>query len=116
METFESRTNGVVILGLKGKLDASTAPQLQERLLSAMAGGEKQFAIDCAQLDYISSAGLRVLILTAKQLRNTGGKMILCCLQSHVKEVFELAGLFTVLPMSDSQAEALASFKKAEPP
>ena len=116
METIETKTNGVVILGLKGKLDASTAPQLQERLLSAMGGGDKQFAIDCAQLDYISSAGLRVLILTAKQLRNVGGRMVLYALQSHVKEVFELAGLFTVLPMADSQAEALSSFKKPELP
>jgi anti-anti-sigma regulatory factor len=44
METTESTINGIVILGIKGKLDANTAPQLQEKLQTSIAGGEKQFA------------------------------------------------------------------------
>lgn len=49
METTETKANGIAMLGLRGKLDATTSPQLQEKLLGAIAGGEKHFAIDCAQ-------------------------------------------------------------------
>ena len=110
METTETKTNGIVMLGLKGKLDTTTAPQLQEKLLAAIAGGEKQFAIDCAQLEYISSAGLRVLLLVAKQLRSGNGKIALYALKAHVKEVFDLAGFSAALPLFGSQSEALSSF------
>src|SRR5262245_20211071 len=81
METSETKTNGIILLGLKGRLDATTSPQLQEKLLAALAGGEKHFAIDCAKLEYISSAGLRVLLLVTKQLRTVSGKMVLYALK-----------------------------------
>lgn len=111
METTESKINRIVVLGLKGKLDANTSPQLQEKFFASIAGGEKQFAIDCAQLEYINSAGLRVLLLAAKQLRNVSGKIVLYALKTHVKEVFDLAGFSAVFPLLGSQTEALASFK-----
>jgi len=111
METTESKINGIVVLGIKGKLDTNTAPQLQEKLFASITGGEKQFAIDCAQLEYISSAGLRVLLLAAKQLRNVSGKIVLYALKTHVKEVFDLAGFSAAFPLLNSQAEALSSFK-----
>ncbi len=111
METTETKTNGIVLLGLKGKLDASTSPQLQEKLFASIAGGEKHFAIDCAQLEYISSAGLRVLLLAAKQLRNVSGQIVLYALKTHIKEVFDLAGFSAAFPLLGSRAEALASFK-----
>ncbi len=111
METMESKTNGIVMLRLKGKLDASTGPHLQDRLFASIAGGEKLFAIDCWELDYISSAGLRVLLVATKQLRNASGKIVLYALQAHVKEVFDLADFSTVLPLLGSPSEALSSFK-----
>ena len=110
MEMTETKTNGIVTLGLKGKLDATTSPQLQEKLLGSIAGGEKHFAIDCAQLEYISSAGLRVLLLVTKQLRTISGKIVLYALKPHVKEVFDLAGFSAALPLFGSQSEALSSF------
>ncbi len=111
METTESKINGTVVLGLKGKLDANTSPQLQEKLFASIAGGEKRFAIDCAQLEYISSAGLRALLLAAKQLRNVSGKIVLYALKTHVKEVFDLAGFSATFPLLNSQTEAFASSK-----
>jgi anti-sigma B factor antagonist len=110
METTETKTKGIVMLGLKGKLDATTSPQLQEKLFATIAGGEKQFAIDCAQLEYISSVGLRTLLLAVKQLRTVNGKIVLYALKTHVKEVFDLAGFSAAIPLFGSQTEALASF------
>jgi len=111
METSETKVNDIVMLGLKGKLDTTTSPQLQEKLLGSIAGGEKHFAIDCAQLEYVSSAGLRVLLLVTKQLRAANGKMVLYALKPHVKEVFDLAGFSAAMPLFGSQTDALASFK-----
>lgn len=110
MEMAESKTNGIVIVGLKGKLDANTAPQLQEKLLAAITGGEKHFAVDCAHLEYISSAGLRTFLLAAKQLKNVNGKIVLHAMKEHIKEVFDLAGFSAAFPIFPAQADALASF------
>jgi anti-sigma B factor antagonist len=109
MEITESKRNGVVILGVQGRLDASNAGVLEEKILGLIAADEKRFVVDCTQLDYISSAGLRVLLVAAKRLTAVSGKISLCSLKEHIKEVFDIAGfssIFSVYPMLD---EAVAS-------
>ena len=111
MELTESKSGEVVIVSVKGKLDGNSAPQMQEKLLAAIGGGEKHFAIDCTQLDYISSAGLRTFLVVAKQLKSVSGKVVLYALKEHIKEVFDLAGFSAAFPIFPSQGEALTSFR-----
>jgi anti-anti-sigma factor len=106
MEMMQSKKESLVILGLKGKLDASTSSSLEEKFLSLMEGGEKQLVVDFSQLDYISSAGLRVLLMAAKRLKNANGKIALCALKENVREVFDLAGFSTIFSIYPSQQEA----------
>ncbi len=111
MEITKSKINDIVIFSLKGRMDTTTAPQMQDQLLVAIGSGEKRLAIDCAQLEYISSAGLRALLMAAKQLKNVNGKIVLYSLKAHIREVFDLAGFSAAFPLFNSQADALASFK-----
>lgn len=115
METNETKSNGILVVGLKGRLDAQTSPDFQKRLLASIGAGEKQVALDCGNLEYISSAGLRVLLLASRDLRAAGGRIVLFSLPTHLKETFDLAGLSAMLALFDSKEQAIASFKgKAE--
>jgi len=103
----EERKGNKLVLRVEGRLDASTFRSLEEKLMSAIDGGEKVIVLDFADLDYISSAGLRVLIVAAKKAKSTGGKILLACLKSHIKEVFDIANLSAIFPIFASQQEAI---------
>ncbi|MGH8469485.1 MAG: STAS domain-containing protein [Gammaproteobacteria bacterium] len=107
MEITERKTADIVTLSLAGRLDTTTAKIFEERILARIDSGERRFIIDLAQLDYISSAGLRVLVLTAKRLDRENGKMVLCALQDQVKEVFDIAGFSSIFPVCGSHDEAI---------
>jgi len=106
-----TRTQGdVTIVGLHGSLDSVTSPQAQQALDAAVAGGVRKLAIDFTKLDYVSSAGLRVMLGTAKQLNAKGGALRTFGLNQTVKEVFDISGFSKILAVFPSEAEALAGF------
>ena len=80
---------------LEGRLDTTTAPQLEAELDSALSG-VTDLKFDLEKLDYISSAGLRVLLSTQK-IMNKQGKMIIKNVSEEVKEVFEITGFLDIL-------------------
>ncbi len=106
MDITEARTNGIVTLALKGRLDASTSHLFEAKLIGCIDEGEKRFVINFAGLDYISSSGLRVLLMGAKRLRETGGKIVIASPQPHVKDVFDIAGFTAIFPIFPSDEEA----------
>ncbi len=69
--------------------------------------GEVNFIVDFEELDYISSAGLRSILVTAKKLKSTNGKLLLTKLKDVVKEVFEISGFSKIIPIYDSMDAAL---------
>jgi anti-sigma B factor antagonist len=106
MEITERRTAEIVTLSLSGKLDTTTAKTFEEKILAQIESGERRIVIDLAQVDYISSAGLRVFVLAAKRLNIANGKMVLCSLKDPVKEVFDIAGFSSIFSIHGSQDEA----------
>ncbi len=113
MEIRESKQEGVVIVALQGRLDASNAGDLEAKLLALLTAGEKRLVIDCSQLDYISSAGLRVLLVIGKRLLPAGGTIAPCALQPQIADVFDIAGLASVFSIYNTQDEALAALRSA---
>ena len=107
IDISEDRKADTVVLALSGKLDATTAKTFEERILTRIDSGDPRFVIDLAQLEYISSAGLRVFLLAAKRLAGTERKMVLCSLQEHVRQVFDLAGFSSILSIYGSRDDAL---------
>src|SRR5262245_5311550 len=107
MEITERRTAEIVTLSLSGKLDTTTAKTFEAKILAQIESGDRCFVIDLAQLEYVSSAGLRVFILAAKRLNSANGKIVLCALKDPVKEVFDIAGFSSVFSIYGSHDEAL---------
>ena len=109
MEMSEGKKGDVLILGLSGKLDATSSKAFEEKILTVIAVGERRLVVDLSQLDYVSSAGLRVFLLAAKRLTSTNGKLVLCSLKEQVREVFDIAGFSSVFSVYGSYDEALKS-------
>jgi len=107
MEISQHKENGVAVLTLKGRLDTLASPILEKKLCDLITETECRFLVDFSQLDFISSSGLRVLLLVAKQLKCVHGKIILCGLHKNVKEVFDIAGFSQLFKIFPSQNEAM---------
>jgi anti-anti-sigma factor len=104
----ETKAAGHLVLSLEGRLDTVTHPALEERLASEINGGALQIVLDCAQLNYLSSLGLRVLLKNAKKLAPLQGRLVLAGLQPHVLDVLRLAGYDSIFSHYPTVAAALA--------
>ena len=72
--------------------------------------GAKNLVLNFNGLHYISSAGIRVILKAIEVVKNLGGRIMLCCLQSYVKEVFEFSGMGALLPIFATDDDALNAF------
>lgn len=95
MTIEKAQNNGALTLALEGRLDTVTAPQLEAELKTALEGA-KSLTLDFSKLDYISSAGLRVLLSAHKILASKGG-MKVTNVNEIVREVFEVTGFADIL-------------------
>jgi anti-anti-sigma factor len=103
-----TRTEGeVTIIAFAGNLDSNTSPAAQQAIDGILAGGAKKMVVDFSALDYISSAGLRVLLGAAKKLQPPAGGLRLFGLNETVREVFEISGFAKILQLRASEAEAM---------
>lgn len=93
MEIVKTANENVLNVALSGRLDTTTAPQLEEELVF---DGVTELNLDFAELDYISSAGLRVL-LAAQKVMNKQGAMKILNVNSDIMEVFEITGFSDIL-------------------
>ncbi|MFH1292842.1 MAG: STAS domain-containing protein [Pseudomonadota bacterium] len=110
MEIIEKMQNDISIFKLSGRLDSNTSPGFEEKIIDAIGSGSNKMIIDFEDLDYISSAGLRVLNKATKHLKPTEGKLVLCSMQDYIREVFEIAGFDSFLPIVSTCDEALTKF------
>ncbi len=108
MQISTRTSNDIHIVAIAGSLDSTTSPEAQKAIDAVLAGARK-VALDFSQLDYISSAGLRVLLGAAKKLRASGGTLGIFGLNQSVREVFEISGFSTILAVYPSEAEALGA-------
>ena len=100
--------NNATVVTISGRLDAVTAPDYEKRIREMVASGTNDFVVDFAQLDYISSAGLRALLLMAKLLKEKNGNVCFANVNGNVRSVFEMSGFAALFTMEDSVTEALA--------
>ena len=110
MEIQMDKNGTINIIAVIGNLDSNTAGDLEKQLIPQIDAGETQFVLDFKKLDYISSAGLRVLLHAAKKLNQIDGQVVLCNVKNEVQEVFEIAGLSPIFPIFQDQDAARANF------
>ena len=106
MEITETKAADVMTIALKGRLDAATSKTTEDRILKTIESGERRLVLDLGGLSYVSSVGLRVLMVTAKRMKSVQGKLAVCSLQPSVKEVFEIAGFLTIFRVFETCAQA----------
>lgn len=110
MKIVDEKHDNYLIVRLNGKLDASSAPDLEKRLETLLNTGAKNFLLDFEELDYVSSVGLRVLLVLAKKCKASAGQVVLCSLQEHVYEVFEISGFTAIFKICSSREEGMKAF------
>jgi len=102
--------NGINIVLFEGEMDTNTSPEAESYLNELRASGSQKLLLNFEKLDFISSAGLRVLLATAQTLKSDGGEMRVCNLNPDVKEVFDISGFSTLLQVYETEGLALSGF------
>lgn len=110
MDISEQRADGATILQFSGRLDGTNSAAADTKLADAVSRNPA-LILDLAALDYISSAGLRVLLKAAKQAQTAKQKLILAGLQPSVKQVFEISGFSTLFATFATSEDALSSLR-----
>lgn len=107
VEIKEEQKGDILVLRLRGRLDALSAPDTEKRVLQAIDRGQNKVLLDFAGVDYISSAGMRMLLATTKKLKNKSGYLILCSVTTNVMDVFKMSGFDHVLELADTEEEGI---------
>ena len=110
MEIIEREEGEVRVLSLVGRLDTNTTPDAEAQINSVLDSGTNKLLINFEKIDYVSSAGLRLLLATAKRLRGSAGELRITCLNETVQEVFDISGFASILTVLPTEQEALDAF------
>ena len=100
----------VVVVSVKGRMDAITAPDFDKKMDEVMDAGNRYFVLNFGKLEYISSAGLRSILLVGKKLQTTDGKVIISDLRDPVKEIFDISGFGSIFQIVGTDEAALEQF------
>jgi anti-sigma B factor antagonist len=106
----------VTVMTVQGRLDFGAAAGFQTQIERCLADAEAKrggVIIDCAELDYVSSAGLRVFLMAARAAQRAGLSFSICALKPAVREVFDLSGFSRVIAVYADSAAALAHVSQA---
>jgi anti-anti-sigma factor len=107
LEFVISERHGIQWITLKGRLDSATSADFEKVIsLQFQTPGDK-VVMNFADLGYVSSAGLRVILMAAKRARQVQGSMVLCSLQDHVREVLHISGFLKILRVVDTPEQAV---------
>jgi anti-anti-sigma factor len=108
---LETKTiDQVTVVEIEGNLDTNTSVDAQQHINTLIDDGEVKLLFDFGRVDFVSSAGLRVLLATAKRLGGCGGSLRICGLNDEVNEVFEISGFSTILDVFPTRDDALTGF------
>jgi len=111
MDIHIEQKNLITVIALEGRLDGVTMQQLEQQLLQLLEQGNKHFLFQLEKLDYISSAGLRVMLLAIKRTKAIQGSVVLAMMQSNVKDIFDLSGFSSIFTICNTEEEAWASLQ-----
>ena len=96
-----------VVVSVEGRIDTVSAPELEKRLLERISQGDTRLIVDFARVDYICSAGLKSLMVAARNASAGGGQLSCSAVSGVVEKVFQVSGFATILPLYDSVEDAV---------
>ena len=113
MEMLVNDVDGIVSLKITGRLDAESSILAEKQVRDILDDGNTRILFEFSDLEYISSAGLRVILMTIKELRTKDGKVVLCSLNEYVQEVFDVSNFASIIPITASSEEGIKLLSQA---
>ncbi|MFT7073266.1 MAG: anti-sigma B factor antagonist [Patiriisocius sp.] len=109
LEVKTIEVNEAKVVHLKGNLDTNTAPDAEKEINKWLENGSLKMVINLKDTNYVSSAGLRIFLATAKKMAAAGGVVKWCNANEVVQEILDISGFSTILDIKESEAEALSA-------
>ncbi len=109
MDLNTEKSNGILIAAPEGRIDGINALQFQQALNEKIDDSVSGVVIDMSDLNYVSSAGLRAVLLISKALQQREARLVLCALQAPIREVFQISGFDQIIDISEDREAAIAS-------
>jgi len=110
MQILEDQIKDVYIFKISGRLNSNSAPKLEKKFEQTIESGLNYMILDLEKIEYLSSAGLRVILGAIKKLNRTSGKLVICSASDNVKEVFQIAGFNSILSIAPTLDDAIKNF------
>ena len=110
MEIIQKEKNGIVCLTVKCCMEARLSPELERTIEAVLQSGRTQLLFDLSALEYLRSSVLRVILNAVKILNRRKGRVVLCCLNGYVGEVFEINRFKDSITITDSIESGLRAF------
>ena len=110
MQIATRKVYDVQVVDLTGSLDSHSAGDIGDRLTAIAQGPDKHVVLNLAQVEFVSSAGLRIILRAAKLLQNGHGELKICSAKAAVKDVMEISGFDSLLKIYDTEKDAFAAF------
>jgi len=107
--TVEKGANATIVR-IEGRLDATFSPMLEKKIMEQILGGARNILLDFSQLNYLSSAGIRLLLSVTKKLKDLGGALYCCSLGEEVMEIIKMAGFEHIIHIFLTEQEAIQHF------
>lgn len=107
MKINTRKEKNALVVYVKGRMDAVFSAEFENKMAALVDSGENTFIIDLGELEYISSAGIRSILVLTKKLEARAGKLALCSLKDLVEEVFKISGFISIIPVYESVESAL---------
>jgi anti-sigma B factor antagonist len=107
MKLTDRQQGEVTVIGVEGRLDANNSSSLESKFLQLVEQGNSRFIFDFIGLEYVSSAGLRSILVAAKKIKTIKGSLALIQMNENVKEVFDMSGFSTIFSIYATEAEAV---------
>lgn len=110
MEITERKMDNVTVIGIAGRLDTTNYSILEKKLMDMIANQQDRIIVECSKMDYVSSSGLRILLMALKKITQSRGKFVLCGLQENIREIFEISGFTNIFEIYAGEEESLKVF------
>ena len=111
VEIQEEQVDDIIVLRLKGRLDAISSPGAEKKIFDYINDGQRYILLDFHGVDYLSSAGMRMLLSTTKKLKTISGKLVICSVNLNVMDVLKMSGFDHVLDLAQTEEEGLRKFQ-----
>lgn len=110
VDMTEHPVNDILILKFAGRLDAAASPMMERKIVDLIEKGHTKLIMNFAGVDYLSSAGMRLLLSVSKRLQDKTGKLVLAAVHPDVMEVIQMAGFDALLTIVEQESEAIEAF------